>query len=120
MPSDKPDESAHLSPQEMREWLSQEVKDATKALELRLKEATDFVTAYALGEISAAKAAESHWKYDQRWGEALLGATAAKGATDEQILAAIDRAHGKYESLKGVSSRYEKLFRTKNTEGPTR
>jgi len=81
-----------LTSQEMQEWLSQEVKDSAKAHELRVKEATAFVTAFANAEISPEEAMRRRLAYDQRWGDALFGATAAKGVSDEAILSSIDAA----------------------------
>jgi hypothetical protein len=86
------DEEDRLSPQEMQKWLQQELADLAKAVELRTKEATEFVTAYRSGKISAQEAAERLWKYDRRWGESLSGTHTAKGATDEELLAEIDEA----------------------------
>jgi hypothetical protein len=47
------DDQNTLSASEMRSWLTQEVRDLPKALELRVQEASAIVTAYAAGEISA-------------------------------------------------------------------
>jgi len=81
-----------LSPQEMRRWLSEELTDLSKALQLRAIEATSLVTAYSAGEISAEEAEKRLHQYDRRWGEALPGTSVSKGVTDEAILAAIDKA----------------------------
>jgi hypothetical protein len=81
-----------LSPQEMQGWLREEIRDSAKAHELRVKEATEFVTAYASGKISAEEAADRLHQYDKRWGEALYGATASPGVSDEAIVRAIDKA----------------------------
>jgi hypothetical protein len=87
-----PDFKDPLSPEEMQGWLKEEIRDSSKAHELRIKEATDFVSAYASGTISAEEAAERLLRYDRRWGEALYGATASPGLSDKAILSAIDRA----------------------------
>jgi hypothetical protein len=91
MPEIPPDNSEYLSPAEMHQWLEQEISDSAKALELRMKEAASLVTAYFSGEISAQQAAERHWNYQKRWGEALPGTSAIAGLTDQEILATIDR-----------------------------
>jgi hypothetical protein len=80
-----------LTAPEMQGWLKEEIRDIEKARELRIKEATDFVDAYASGKLSQAEAMERLFKYDRRWGEALFGTSAAEGMTDEAILLAIDR-----------------------------
>jgi hypothetical protein len=84
------EESEHLSVADMQDWLRQEIMDATKAAELRLKQASELVIAYAKGELSPAETSERLFDYDQRWGSALRGATAAAHLTDEQILKRID------------------------------
>jgi len=86
----EPDDT--ISPPEMRRWLKEEIADLTKAMQLRVTEATALVTDYAAGKITPQEAKERLEKYDRRWGEALPGASASKGVTDEEILAAIDRA----------------------------
>src|ERR1017187_2242772 len=74
------------TPKEMRQWLEREVRDVMKAAELRIKDATDFVTAYAVGEISAKEAAERMARYDDRWRESILGVTIEEGMSNQEIL----------------------------------
>jgi len=81
-----------LSVKEMQQWLSQEVRDTEKARELRLKEANAFVADYASGALNAEQAQEKLAAYDRRWGEALFGAAAVPGVTDEEIVNRIDQA----------------------------
>lgn len=89
---ESPSDRDTLTPAQMHGWLKEEIRDAAKAFELRVKEATAFVTAYALGELSPAEARQHMVAYDQRWGEALFGASANQGTNDDAIIAAIDRA----------------------------
>jgi hypothetical protein len=93
------DEDDFLSPTELKSWLAQEAKDAAKALELRMKDATSFVTAYTNGEISSQEAASRLRQYDDRWGESLPGTMAVEGASDKSILEALDRARQKRASV---------------------
>jgi hypothetical protein len=81
-----------MSPEELKRWLEEEIRDSAKAHELRVKDATEFVTAYASGRISPEQAEEHLRRYDRRWGEALYGATVGKNSSDESILQAIDTA----------------------------
>jgi hypothetical protein len=81
-----------LTPEELQSWLAQEIKDSAKAHELRVKDATKFVEEYRGGKISGEEVMERLHAYDRRWGEALSGASASEGLTDEMILNAIDRA----------------------------
>jgi hypothetical protein len=57
-----------LTPKDMKKWLGREVSNVMKQADLRVQEATDFVTAYALGEITAAEAAERLYQYESKWG----------------------------------------------------
>jgi hypothetical protein len=86
-----------LTPKEIQQWAAREIADATKELELRKKEVTEIARAYTAGEISPEKADELHSRYYHRWGESLAGTTVGDGLrTDEQILAAIDKAAGPF------------------------
>jgi len=87
-----PKDSGYATPQDMRDWLHQEILDSAKAFELRVREATEFVDDYSRGRISPEQALDRHVQYGERWGEALYGATAGKTTTNEEIVAAIDRA----------------------------
>jgi hypothetical protein len=75
----------------MRNWLDQEIRDIAKANDLRLRQATDLVTAFALGDLTADEAEQRLLAYQTRWDEALPGVYASPSLTDEQILEAIDR-----------------------------
>jgi hypothetical protein len=88
-----------------------------KAFELRLKEATDLVTAYSLGDLTPEQADERSWRYQHRWGEALSGASVSDGVTDEQILSKIDQTRGKYFSVRESGEKYKALFG--KTPGPS-
>ena len=90
-PSKDTDEEA-LTPKDLQNWLRQEVADSTKALELRLREATALVTDYSQGKITPEEAARKTHAFSRRWGEALPGTSAAPGRSDAEILEAIDKA----------------------------
>src|ERR1039458_5694219 len=92
---DTSNESDYPSPGEMQGWLEREIADAAKAMELRIKEASRLVGAYARGEISADEAAQRGYEYSCRWGEALPGVPRSHGMTDEEILARIDETRAK-------------------------
>jgi hypothetical protein len=87
----KPDDDLYTR-KEMRQWLEREVRDVMKAAELRIKDATDFVTAFAVSEISAKEAAERMARYDDRWRESILGVTIEEGMTNQEILRLRDEA----------------------------
>jgi hypothetical protein len=88
-----------LSVDDMQGWLREEVRDSVKAHELRTKEATQFVEDYASGKITGEDAMNRLIAYDRRWGDALPGAIAAPGISDEEILRAIDETREKQHKL---------------------
>lgn len=81
-----------FTPAEMRQWLQREVREVMKAAELRIKDATDFVTGYATGEISAKQAAERMTQYDARWGEPIWGVSVEENMSNAEILRLRDQA----------------------------
>ncbi len=112
MPGAKQDgEEDYLSVRDIRQWAEREIREATKALELRTKELTDLVRAYSAGEITPQKANELHSRYYRRWGEALPGVVAPEALTDEQILGTIDRA---VDSAHGSRPRFAERLRGKS------
>jgi len=86
------EDAQHLSPDQMKDWLLQEIRDVSKASELRITDALSFVTAYALGTLTPEQAEERLLQYDRRWGDALPGAHAFASSTDNDIVEAIDSA----------------------------
>jgi hypothetical protein len=89
------------SREDLQQWLIDEVRDSTKALDLRLREATQLVADYSAGKISPEEATERFHRFDQRWGEALVGATASAGVSDEAILQRIDDARLRASRVQG-------------------
>ena len=97
------DDQDFPSPQEMAGWLSREVTNATRASELRIKDAADFVTAYASGQITPEQAEERLHQYSKRWGDALPGITDATGLTDADIVKQIDEIRARQRLAIGKS-----------------
>jgi hypothetical protein len=81
------------SVEDLKFWLSQELKDIEKARELRIKEATGIVDSVLRGELTPDEGFSRTNEYENRWGEALPGARAKPGVTDDEIIARIDRAN---------------------------
>ena len=79
-----------MTTEELIEWLKQEVFDITKAAQLRVSDATDFVTARLSNRISPEEVEERYRKYQARWREPIPGALTYEGITDRQILAQLD------------------------------
>jgi hypothetical protein len=103
-----------LKPDEMRQWAEREIRDATKALELRKKEVTEIARAYSAGEITPEKADELHALYNHRWGESLPGATVGDGLkSDEQLLADIDKAAGPFTTPRKLNEEFRRRFEGK-------
>ena len=100
----------YLSPQDIRGWAEQEIKNAQRALALRIKELTDLSSAYSSGKLTAEQADQAHSHYYHRWGEALPGATASDSITDEEIMAQVDKASGQFLGPRQVEERYRRLF----------
>lgn len=86
------DRAGTLSVKDMQGWLRDEIRDSAKAHELRVKDATAFVTEYTEGKLTPEQAMDRLVEHDRRWGEALPGATASPGLSDEAIVQQIDKA----------------------------
>jgi hypothetical protein len=83
----KQKDDTHLTREEMREWLHDEVKLVMKAADLQVRDATDFATAYIAGRINAEEASNRMFRYDCRWGESkLIAAMSDDKMSDEDIL----------------------------------
>lgn len=99
-----------FSPEDIRQWARQETIDAKKALELRLRDIDAIEKPYSAGQITPREANEMYERYQERWGEALYGATVGDGAPDAKILANIDEARaitraGMEKTLRGQRAR---------------
>lgn len=105
MSNDKPDQPEYLSVRELRDWLSEELRNVHKECELRTQEATALVTAYAAGELTPAEALKRFQQYDKRWGDPLGGVYASSYLTDGEILKAIDRNNAEQIKETGWSER---------------
>jgi hypothetical protein len=90
-------EDFDLSPEDMRGWLTQEIRDVMKGSQLRIAEATEFVTAYCLGKISGKEAEERLGEYSKRWGDSPLpGIAPTEDMTDRAILKALNRNRSRW------------------------
>jgi hypothetical protein len=82
-----------LTPDDMRNWLRQEVSELSKAMELRVQDATDFVTAYALGKLTPAQAQARLNRYQDRWGDEVIpGVSTDERMTNAEIIERLDQA----------------------------
>lgn len=61
-------EHGPLTRADMVNWLEQEIRDLSKAHELRMQEAVGFVTDYALGRTSEKEMMQRYSAYHDRWG----------------------------------------------------
>jgi len=87
-----------MSVADMRQWFAQEQRDLDKARELRIKEATGFVEAYARGELTPEAAMKRLIAYEDRWGSPLGLASAYPHLSDEQILEIMDKARAEADA----------------------
>lgn len=101
------DPEDYMSASDMRQWAAQELKDVTKAAELRTKQVNQLADDYAAGRISPKEANEQHALYRERWGEALPGATMNEGLSDEALLARMDTVRGEMKAARRTSGKAE-------------
>lgn len=85
------DDSDHHTKEDLALWLKQEIMDVTKAAQLRIQDATDYGTAYALGQLTPEQAAERHRQYTHRWTDAIPGVYASEGMSDKELIQRIDK-----------------------------
>jgi hypothetical protein len=89
----KKDKLGVLSPQDMVNWLEGEIRDISREAELRIQDATDFVTAYAMGKLSEEQMNRRRSIYLSRWGEpALAGLFTTDKMSNEEILRRLDKS----------------------------
>jgi hypothetical protein len=82
----------NLTPKDLRVWLRDETRWVLKEAELRIRDATDFVTAYSAGELSPEEAMKRRDQYDDRWGETkLVVAMPDEHTPNEEIIRNLDR-----------------------------
>ena len=96
-----------LTPQDMRLWLKQETLQVMRAAELRLLDATDFVTKYVAGEITREEANKRFSQYHGRWDDA-LNASVDESMTNAEILRAHDAPDTNWRELAGKETTPEK------------
>jgi hypothetical protein len=81
----------HPTPKDLQAWLTQETVELAKALELRLRDAQDFVTRYSAGELTAKQAMERFDRYVERWGDSPIpGVSMSEEMTNAEVLARLD------------------------------
>jgi hypothetical protein len=94
-----------MSVPDMRQWANQELKDTAKAAELRARQVNALVDDYASGKLTSEEATLRYRQYQERWGEALPGATMNEGLSDEAILAKMDGVRRDLQETRRKSSR---------------
>jgi hypothetical protein len=87
------DSDDDLTSDDLIVWLKQEVFTITKAAQLRIQDASDFVTAFLAGKLTLNEVNQRLSQYETRWGEPIPGGTAHEGMSDEEIIARLDREH---------------------------
>lgn len=84
------DELGPITPADMVSWLKQELRDLSRATQLRTQDAVDFVTAFATGRISEKEVTERLSVYGSRWGDAIPGLMTTENMTNEEIIRRLD------------------------------
>ena len=100
-----PPDVDYFDANEMLGSLQHDTFAVSKEAELRIRDATAFVTAYARGEISPNEANDRMSRYNDRWSEALDGIPNPERMTDDQILGEMDRRWASYLRQERASER---------------
>jgi hypothetical protein len=80
------DELGPLTPGDMVQWLQQEIRDLSRATELRIQEAAGFVTDFAMGKISEEQMMKRKLIYTSKWGDEVIpGVLTDENMTNEEI-----------------------------------
>ena len=104
-----------LTPSDLRNWLQGEVGDVMKAAELRIQDATQLVTAYVAGELTATQASDRLVAYQTKWDEApLLGSGSREPLTDDEI------RQRRHEELPPIVRKIVERLEAQNKGGQTR
>ena len=88
-----------LTPEEMRAWHAEEIRDVLKECDLRVRDATQFTIAFLAGELTPEQANARLSRYEARWGDPLRGVLTSNHRSDEAIVEAIDKALRRRERL---------------------
>jgi hypothetical protein len=101
----RPDDDL-LTQHDMLDWLRLEVAKIMKEADMRTREATEIVTAYAIGEINAREANSRLDAYNTQWGDALKGISLQPNMTDADVHKAMNKEK-KWASrpIKGTSDK---------------
>jgi hypothetical protein len=110
------EDASFPSPKAMSSWLDQEIADIHKAAELRIRDATRFVTAYSRGDITPEETEQHNYAYSQRWGDVVPGVTRTEGLQDEEILKRLDETRIR----QGLLQRRVSIGEKGGTQGPRR
>jgi len=96
----------------MRKLLEEETLAVAKAAELRIREFSSFTNQYAAGELTPEQAADKYYRYREKWEDALPGFTKKiQGASDSEIMEAIEREAGPYTTLAEGRKQYQSLLK---------
>jgi hypothetical protein len=86
-----------VSVKEMRSALEEETRAVMKAADLRIRELTQIVHAYASGELAPTDATGQFMKHLDKWGDPIPGVVRViQYATDEEIMADMNKAFGEH------------------------
>ncbi len=85
-------DSETLTKEDMQQWLTNEIRYLMKTTEMRVRDATQFVSAYALGKLTPEAAMDRLTLYESRWGDCPSGPSdPSQGLSDEEVLRDVER-----------------------------
>ena len=105
MAADKQGGSTDLTPEEMRSWYDEEMRNVRKECELRVRDATEFTTAYLEEKLTPQQATKRIRRYEERWGDSLGGVYASSYQDDAAIVKAIDKLNRELEKARTYEER---------------
>lgn len=106
-----------LPPKDIQSWARQQIKDAAKEFELRVKEVTSLAIAYSAGEITPDQAEERYSRYYHRWGDTLCGVSVGDDWPDDKIIAKIDASRDPFITPQDRRARRRRLSEQSPGEG---
>jgi hypothetical protein len=91
-------EEDHLTVNDVKAWLRQELRDLERAHRLRVEEATHFVTEYEQGRLSPAEAEAHMSEYVDKWGDSPIpGVATTDEMTDREVYQKMDECRTQHK-----------------------
>jgi hypothetical protein len=105
MAEQNPNSDEHLySPEEMQDWLKVEIRQIRLASARRIAEASNFVEAYASGDLQRTDANQRLAEYEEKWGEVAKDLEVASEIHDQAVNAIYRLNRGRTGKMGGRGS----------------